>query len=262
MTLCVAWRDSCGNVHLASDSRITMGQSTEDVAVKLTRLRCEIFPPSSALTAGEASYSLELGITFSGSHFNAYVIKESLVEVLSRLQYIPGVTPVSMDRIAKIAYCAYESLSRKVCGIPSLGERGICSFFITGYCPDQKKNRAYKFSTTPKNQYSFSEVLLSPGDVEMLGSGEAAGKASISYPHNPVLALLEVIDDPAVPTVGGALQYARHVGAGLEVYAAWQLTSDVHYLRGGLDINELIRSRAHDDLFIAPLMFDPRPSTG
>lgn len=260
MTLCIAWRDHEGNVHLASDSRITIGQSTEDVAVKVTRLQCEVFPPSSDLKSGTATYSIDLGIAFAGSHLNAYVIKESLVEVLSRLQHIPGKTPVSMDRIAKIAFWAYQSLSKKVCGIPSLGKSGICALFITGYCPDKQKIRAYKLSTSANNQCNFSEVIHDLGDVEMLGSGEGPGKSSNHYPHDPVSILLEVIDDTAAPSVGGALQYARHVGTTLNVYAAWQLSDEVRYLRGGLDINEFISSSAHDDLFIAPLIFDPRPN--
>ena len=259
MTLCVAWRDKDGNVHLASDSRITVDQSTEDVAVKVTRLRCEVFPPSSDLRPGAATYSLDLGIAFAGSHLNAYVIKESLVEVLSRLQYIPEETPVSMDRIAKIAFWAYESLSKKVCAIPGLHKSGICAFFITGYCPVKQRTRAYKLTTSAQNVSSFSEVLHSSGDVEMLGSGEGPGKSSSHYPQDPVLTLLEVIDDTAVPSVGGAMQYARHVGTGLNVYAAWHLSDEVRYLRGGLDINEFTRSCAHDDLFIAAQIFDPRP---
>ena len=259
MTLCVVWRDKDENVHLASDSRITMGGSSEDVAVKLTRLQCEIFPPSSNFQKGDEAYSLELGIAFAGSHFNAYVIKESLVEVLSRLQYIPDKNPVSMDRIAKIAFWAYESLSRKVCGIPSLGKSGVCTLFITGYCPDKKRTRAFRFLTSQQRQYSYDEVVLNAGSVEMLGSGEGAARASNHYPSDPVSMLRQVIDDPAVASVGGAVQYARHVGTTLDVYAAWQLKDDVHYLRGGLDINEFINTCDSDDLFIAPLIFDPAP---
>lgn len=258
MTLCVVWRDDSGRVHLASDSRITVKSSTEDVAVKVTRLQCEVFPPSSELDSGTGHYALTIGIAFAGNHLNANVIKESLVEVLSRLQYIPNKTHISMDRVAKIAFWAYESLSKKVCSIPSIGRTGICGLFITGYCPEQKKTRIFRFSTSPQNRHSYSEVLVNPG-VELMGSGEAAARASTHYPKNPVQMLLEVIDDVAVPTVGGALQYARHHDTHLSVYAAWQLDTDVRYMRGGLDINDFISRRDDEDFFIAPLIFDPRP---
>jgi hypothetical protein len=258
MTLCIVWRDDSDVVHLASDSRISVADSTEDVAVKVTRLRCEIFPPSSTLDYGSAHYAMDIAITFAGSHLSAYVIKESLVEVLSRLQYVPGDTQVSMARVAKLAFAAYESLSKKVCAIPAIAEKGICELFLSGYCPLEGRVRVFRFSTSRQNQSSSREILLGAG-VESIGSGAKAATKSAHYPHEPLRALLDVIEDDSVPSVGGALQYARHEGAVLRVYADWQLRDDVHYMRAGLDINALISSGDNGDLFIAPLVIAARP---
>jgi len=258
MTLCIVWRDESDVVHLASDSRISVADSTEDVAIKVTRLRCEIFPPSSTLDYGSADYAMDIALTFAGSHLNAYVIKESLVEVLSRLQYVPGNTQVSMERVAKLAFTAYASLSKKVCAMPAIAEKGICELFLSGHCPLEGRVRVFRFSTSRQNQSSSREILAGAG-VEAIGSGARAAARSPHYPHDPLRALLDVIGDDRVPSVGGALQYARHEGAVLRVYADWQLRDDVHYMRAGLDINALIGSGDDGDLFIAPLVIDARP---
>lgn len=62
MTLCIVWRDDSEVVHIASDSRISAADSTDDVAVKVTRLRCEIFPPSSTLDYGSAHYAMDVAM--------------------------------------------------------------------------------------------------------------------------------------------------------------------------------------------------------
>jgi len=147
LTLCIAWRDHQGHVHLASDSRVSVAEhSFEDVAVKVTRISCEVFPPSTSLEQARCVIRICLGMAFAGSHLGAYVVKESLVEVLGRLQFVPGATEISMDKIIKIAFHAYEELSKRVCST-SIGKKGISEIFLTGYCHKHGIVRAFRFLT-------------------------------------------------------------------------------------------------------------------
>lgn len=259
MTLCIAWKDADGNIHLASDSRVTVANNSfEDVAVKLTRISCEIFSPSSSVSAGEGEIRISLGMAFAGSHLGAYVIKESLVEVLGRLQYVPGATEISMDKIAKLAFHAYEKLSKKLC-TTSIGSKGICEIFLVGYCPKVKAPRAFKFSTNPQsNTHSCSEILTANSmQVELSGSGKNAPSLQANLSTSPLRALKDVIDDTTRDDVGGAYQYGICT-EDFRIFCEYVVDENglPAYMRAGLDINTMISANAHDDLFIAPLMIE------
>lgn len=259
MTLCIAWRDSSGRVHLASDSRVIVAtSSSEDVAVKVTRISCEIFPPSTDLKSGQQAIQVPLGMAFAGSHLGAYVIKESLVEVLSRLQYIPGQIEVSMDKIIKVAFYAYEKLSRRLCST-SIGKKGICEIFLTGYCYKNEMVRAFRLSTDPlTNEHSCTEILLGTSTIELSGSGKNAASLSKNLSSNPLRALKDVIEDPSRSDVGGSFQYGVCSSEDFKIYCEYLINEDgwPAYMRAGLDINSIIRSSEDDDLFISPLIYD------
>jgi len=260
MTLCMAWRDKNDQVHLASDSRVTIAtNSYEDVAVKVTRIPCEIFPPSSDIATGAGALRLSLGVAFAGSHLGAYIIKESLVEVLSRLQYVPGATEISMDKIVKIAFFAYEKLSDKVCST-SIGKNGICELFLTGFCFKQKRVRVFKLSTDPQtNKHSLSEALTQAmPNIELSGSGKTAKSLSKNLKVNPLRALKDVIDDSSRVDVGGPFQYGICAATDFRIFCEYQISNSgwPTYMRAGLDINSLISSNDHNDLFISPLIYD------
>ncbi|MEA9786472.1 hypothetical protein VDF90_04245 [Xanthomonas campestris pv. raphani] len=259
MTLCIAWKDADGNIHLASDSRITVANNSfEDVAVKLTRVSCEIFPPSSGISAGEGEIRISLGMAFAGSHLCAYVIKESLVEVLGRLQYVPGATEISMDKIAKLAFHAYEKLSKKICAT-SIGRKGICEIFLVGYCPKARFPRAFKLSTDAQsNTHSCAEILRAHSmQVELSGSGKNAPSLQANLSTSPLRALKDVIDDPTRDDVGGAYQYGICT-ENFRIFCEYLIDQSgwPAYMRAGLNINTLISANLHDDLFIAPLICD------
>lgn len=260
MTLCVAWRDGDGHVHLASDSRVTVANNSfEDVAVKVTRIPCEIFPPSSSLENGTGVLRISLGMAFAGSHLGAYVIKESLVEVLSRLQFVPGATEVSMDKIVKIAFHAYEKLSKKLCST-SIGKNGICEIFLVGFCPKMESVRAFKLSTNAStNTHSFSEILVAgSSQIELSGSGKNANSLQANLQTNPLRALKDVIEDTSRQDVGGPFQYGICADKDFRIFCEYLIDNDgcPAYMRAGLNINTMISANDHDDLFIAPLMYD------
>ncbi|WP_455916993.1 hypothetical protein [Pantoea agglomerans] len=260
MTLCIAWRDEYGNINLASDSRVTVAQNSfEDVAVKITRIPCEIFPPGTKVIAG-AGAKIPLGMAFAGSHICAYVIKETLVEILSRLCHIPNTTELSMDKICKIAFFAYKNLSKKVCST-SIGKNGICELFIIGFCPKTEKQRAFKFSTSSNNTHQYIEILTSKtNNIELSGSGKNANSLQPLLNSDPVRALKAVINDHTRPDVGGSLQYGLLSDSDFEIFCECLDTPNLSpaYMRAGLDIYEIISTANYDDLFIAPRIADFR----
>lgn len=247
-------------MHLATDSRVMIAKNSyEDVAVKLTRISCEIFPPSSDIAPGAGALRISLGMAFAGSHLSAYVVKESLVEVLGRLQYVPGATEVSMERIAKLAFHAYEKLSKKVCST-SIGPNGICEIFLVGFCPRTRTSRAFKLSTDPNaNRHSCSEILAAGGSqIELAGSGKSAASLQKKLQSEPLRALKDVIDDPTRPDVGGAYQYGMCASNDFRIFCEYSIDSSgcPAYMRAGLNINTMISTNDDGDLFIAPLMYD------
>lgn len=260
MTLCIAWRDGKGHVHLASDSRVTVAaNSFEDVAVKVTRIPCEIFPPSSDLVNGDEIIRISLGMAFAGSHLGAYVIKESLVEVLGRLQFVPGVTEISMDKIVKIAFHAYEKLSKKLCST-SIGKNGISEIFLVGFCLKQEKVRAFKLSTNPTtNIHSCTEILVNGSPrIELSGSGKTATSLQANLNTNPLRALKDVIDDSSRQDVGGSFQYGVCTTKSFEIFCEYLIDPNgiPAYMRAGLNINTMISANNYDDLFISLLMYN------
>ena len=258
MTLCVVWRDSSGEVHFAADSSVTVASnSNANVAIKVTRIPCEIFPPSGDVGSKNAHYQLDIGMAFAGSHVCAYVIKESLVELLTSLQYIPGQTEVSMDKIAKIAFRAYGDLSKRVCST-SIAQNGICEIFLAARCPKNKTVRVFRLSTDPTNNTHHLAEILQGSGVELAGSRTKRAMKSSYYPHEPLKVLKEVIDDPTVDDVGGAIQYGRVEQNKFRIFSVYGYDSDGSptYMRGGIDINGAINSGETGDLFISTQMIE------
>jgi hypothetical protein len=89
---------------------------------------------------------------------------------------------------------------------------------------------------------SLSEVLLNPGDVVVMGSGKAEAERLLVNQHlNPrtiVGALKAVIEDDAVPTVGGHIQYGHFNGNRFCPHGVVEIKDgQVHHWRGPLDLN-------------------------
>jgi len=240
MTLCIAWRRN-EVVHFASDSRLTLGASYADVAIKVSTLPYRIYEPYDE-TTGDRKLAIagELGMCFAGTAVNSLFVKESVAEVLRELQYAPGYTDVSMKGIANFLFSAYKVISRQVCSTV-LGEKGRATIVIGGYCAMEKRTRVFLFETNHVNQHSCTEILLKDQHV-LIGSGIAAAESAL--PAKPsdcdyLKALKSVIDNPDVETVGGAIQYGRFQEKGFRINGVTEVTNNhVHYWRGALDLND------------------------
>jgi hypothetical protein len=263
MTLCIVWRDPHGIVHLAADSRVTVAKNSyEDVAIKVTRIPCQILTEGAKPLAGETSENgvmrIDLALAFAGSHICAYVVKETLVEILSRLHHIPDTTKSSMDQICKLAFYVYELLSKKVCST-SIGANGRCSLFIAGFCPEKKYVRVFRFDTNSQNEHSLSEILRPrEANLVLIGSGASKALANENLLLHPLRALKDGINDPSQLDVGGSLQYGNIIDGRFEIFSEYvtHANGQPGYMRAAVDINDIISKQEFDDIFVSPTILD------
>lgn len=209
MTLCMAWKNG-GQIHFASDSRISFGNNRyADVGIKVFSIPVKIYTATDTQT-GERSlhYDHNIGMCFAGYTTNAYVVKESVYEVLQHLQYTPY-TDFSMKGISRLVYKFYEHTSRRIC--EQIARHGIADFFLGGYCPAARILRVYKFTIDDSAHpivANYEEVLSTDG-IELLGSGSTRARELLSHTPNinRFRLLKDIIKDTTVPSVGGNIQY-------------------------------------------------------
>lgn len=251
MTLCVTWRDAKG-LHMAADSRLSFGETRVDVAVKLLRIPCRIYTPWQGDTR-QMLQEIDVAMLVAGNHETSIVTKESLEEVLSRLQAIPGQSRLSFEKLAKVCFVAYRQISRKICEA-LMGPRGIAGIHLAGYCPEQRQFRVFEFSTDRRtNTHLCEEILRQSRGFRFMGSGKRAAEKYIAETGcSAFQALQHVIDSKEDMGVGGPIQYGTYQGQEFRIYLQAELEDgQVRYPRAGLDLNAPEFSEEADDLFVS-----------
>jgi hypothetical protein len=238
----MAWRSN-GTVHFASDSRITVaGISTVDVAIKVSCIPYQVVEPSYGATPGPRAIAWpgELGMCFAGSAINSLFMKESLVEIMRSIQYAPGFTDISMSGIMSYVFPIYEDISKQVCATV-LGSRARADVIMGGRCARTSHVRVFHLSTDDYNHSSMTEILTTDRTHLFIGSG--AQLAETHLPSRPtdadyLSALQCIINDPAVESVGGHMQYGCFEGNAFRIFGIAELSPNgVHYWRGAIDMN-------------------------
>lgn len=161
MTLCMAWKGN-GTVHFASDSRLTVANNSyADVGIKVLTLPLTILNPSQgdSHVPRTAALSTDMGMCFAGSAVNSLMVKESVIEVLKRLQHAPGYTDTSMVAIANFIFTAYKMISKEVCQT-ALGPNGRANILVGGQCTQTKTLRVFHLSTDDLNAPALTEILI------------------------------------------------------------------------------------------------------
>lgn len=208
MTLCIAWK-YLNKIHFASDTRITFGRDRyTDIGIKIFSIPVKIFSETNKET-GQSSldYDHTIGMCIAGSLYNAYIVKESVYEVLQHLQYITHFTNISMDGISKVIFKFYEHISSKL--ILNVGRDAIAELFLGGYCSFENKIKIYKYAFNPADSIFSCEEILSNDGIELLGSGSVKANEILADNQNinRFKLLKEVINDTNVSSVGGNIQY-------------------------------------------------------
>jgi hypothetical protein len=238
MTLCAVWRRS-ENIYFASDSRLTFGSTVVDLAIKIVRVPYRIFSPDEN---GKRSILVEgdLGMCFAGSASGALFLKETIGDVLTTMQAVPGYHDISMMNVADFVFRAYRSISKTLCA--GIFENGLSTVVVAGFCSVEKRLRAFHLETNRQSQHSYKEVLRNAQDQLFIGSGATAAEtkltAASSRPTSlDILKVVQsVIDDSEVSSVGGHLQYGCFNGNNFQTYGIYELTDAVHYWRGAVDL--------------------------
>ncbi len=133
-----------------------------------------------------------------------------------------------MDTLCKLTQKVSQLITERLSGV--LSDGGLNEFCLTGYCFKQDRFRTFRFdcSTTPSLTVTFHEVLKADGDIEYLGSADDDARQLFqNFRDTPPLSVLrEVIVDPAIDDVGGAIQYGKTEVRDLKVFGVRDFHTD------------------------------------
>lgn len=238
MTLLVGWRSAAG-LHMASDTRLTFGQKTVDLGIKIMSAPYRIYGPGDKDETNIVAEG-DLGLGFAGSAVAALTLTATLRDVLITMQGAPGFTDFGLDGVVDLLWRTYDTQQNHLCAV--MDKNGVAAVLVFGFCERQQKQRAFLLDVDACFQRRRREVLEDVGMVEFLGSGGPAARAALKAAPSlaTVLPVVQaVIDDPSVPGVGGAPQYGELIGTAFRTLGVARASErNVHHWRGGLDLND------------------------
>lgn len=257
MTMCVIWKSSFGNIYAATDSRLSFEEKRLDHCVKISKVTCLLHEPGDVDDIKDTSKTLvdkrEIATLFCGGFTNAYIIKESLTEILNKIVLMKEYSKVSFSEIIDVAFSIYEKTSRDMLGL-LMNERFGCIFYMISYCPVHNEMQAFKFEfKITVNGIVYRKCkLFEDVNYEISGSGlsylKQSGKiedlvaaASQKNTYTPLLDILEsVINSDECDSVGGAMQYISCKKDSLTLCCHLLFEDNQYkYMKAGVDVNEL-----------------------
>jgi hypothetical protein len=218
MTLCVAWKDQ-SNIYFASDSRISNGNNYSDYGIKVIPIPVKVFSPTEEATGVTAvAFEKTYGMCFAGSFTGAYVVREFLMVVLQRLQYVPGWIDISFENICKVVYKYYKHLVTTL-NLELEYDHSV-DFFISGYCPARKRLMLSKFFIDYGEDFDSLDVKFSlyeqPSASDVIGTGTDVfneilqNSGGITDGNLRILsAIKQAITSNKIPSVGGNIQFGK-----------------------------------------------------
>lgn len=251
MTLCAIWEHD-GMFHLASDSRITFGQSgIADIAIKIGREYYAIYGPSDKDGNKEKIASGDLAFCFAGSGIGAIFMKESLSGILTELQVVPGEADISMAGLSQLIFEAYKAISIELGKV--IKDKSFVDLIIAGHCIEERKYRSFRIYPIPfdqnshtSQQYKIEEILHGESNYLFIGSGKDAAEGEFKKQEEGGLSkrilktFRSIIKDDSRPDVGGHLQYGRFKNKKFQTHGVMENTDDsingISYWRGALDL--------------------------
>lgn len=213
MTLCAVWREN-DEIKFAADTRISFNGELQhfDGAHKISPLRMEVDLVNPVCLSDEAFFYGNIGLCFAGSSFNAFVLKDTLIQALRGLLIIDCREIPPFSHYVDKAFEIYTSLSREICHAMA-GPAGLATVALGGYCFNQQRYQAYVFTPNPADaSFEKREVALHNGDYVLFGSGKQAALTRLKDSQqgfNTQMAkhvIESVIACERVPSVGGQVQ--------------------------------------------------------
>ena len=273
MTLCVAWKYE-DTVCLAADSRMTGEcEAVADIGIKVLECPIRIISAFSRETgAYEVLHESAVGIAFSGSFTSGYLIKETIAEVLPKLQFIGGIERLTFDKIAATAFKLYEHAVEKINRTSTYGND--VELFLVGRCPATKELMAYKFFRNLETErLELTRCLTGCGfQYDAIGAGEDAirprieGRLAQGNCQVHFMVLEEVramIIAREVACVGGAIQYGESKnGEPFKIFGVQDFRMAGRQLipmtaTRGVDLESLVGGHSPDDLFLTDTVITP-----
>jgi len=241
MTLCIAWKDK-DIIHMASDSRLTFSRNPDryvDICPKVVSIPLIAKGPEPNKDDNQIRYNL--GMCFTGSFINIYSLKEEISRILQSIQYVPGISVVSMDIVCDIIQKFFTKISQDLRNI--LFKNGNASFIFAGFCPEAKTTKTFIFhlNNSHSTQSEFNEILVS-NNYEIIGDGKDKAEQLIQEEYNSKFkAIKAIIEDNNYPTVGGNIQYGRFVNENFQIFGVenYRLDIEEKIIKIYYDINGL-----------------------
>ena len=213
MTLCLAWTQN-GSINIASDSRGGHADEYIDTLIKVMDLPVKIETPVDQDGKSEFAYEQTLGFCFSGRTFSSVIIRDHFAETLKHLQFLPGVTELSLENIVKFIAKLFTRVSREF-------KEGYdwdpeTEFLIAGYCPLLNEVAAYNLKLYTGDapgefEPSIDRVLADPEEIFYMGSGQDRAIERIEEEDlstsSEILRVLRDICRDDIPDVGGYMQF-------------------------------------------------------
>src|SRR5581483_9109289 len=198
-----------------SESCITIGDEQRFCGIKVVQVPLRIMSATDA-QSGVCSTVFEsiYGLGFSGQFMTAYLVKETISELLFNLQYLKSRETLEFERICQLVFSAYRRIVDELNGH---GFGNDLDIVLMGTCPASRRGRAALFYRDEgEDKLKWRPVLEeTPFSYLAIGSGEQRfhetlriHKKSQPRVHLAILeSLQEVAESRDIPSVGGAIQY-------------------------------------------------------
>ena len=255
MSLCVAWKYEDGHgcrVYFAADSCAVMEAGKHVMphgGIKIMEIPIQIFSATDEkLGKAELLFSQKYGMAFAGSYFTAFLMKELVAEVLTHSQFLGTAEFISFTKICDFVLRFHKHFHEKI--RDHLTTDYEVDFFLGGYCPQAKKIRVAKFFVDlASGQPNYSEILQATGfTCETIGVDSGQKRftelmnLSLSGPpcrtHFAAFRRLwDVIRDPEIPLVAGAVQYGEFENNDFKMFGAY----DVKFENGRMNSRMYVR---------------------
>ncbi len=271
MTLCIAWKYEEANrakICFAADTCVTVGGETMPFGgIKILEVPVVYSTPTATNGHPSRIWKTTYGLAFAGDFLPAFLLKESVADVLTHLQGIIEPNEVSFEMIcslvAKLHQHFHEQMRRTLpCGYE-------LNFFFAGFCPRSQCVRVAKFFVNENGSPLWHEILQGGGvSYETIGIETACSRfrvlleLNLAGPpcriHFAVLhRLRDVILDPQIDWVDGAIQYGDfHQQGEFRLFGACMLEmSDEqlllkNYVRG-TDLESVHHPTDYNDIYVS-----------
>jgi GrpB-like predicted nucleotidyltransferase (UPF0157 family) len=186
-------------------------------------------------TDGSTGHYATYGIACAGSYLNMFLVKELVAEVVAHLQIAGTQEEISFEKICELVSKFHDHLFQQTS--TQLGFPSEMDFFLGGVCPQAQSVKVARFWTRENpREARWAETLLNPAPVavDTIGNPDACDRfnallklnldAGSCRVHFAIYRrLLDVINDPAFPSVAGAIQHGDFDGSGrFHLYGSFQ----------------------------------------